>query len=62
MGFLMQGCTNPVHQVAMATKMFIVPPNIVCILSMKPPFCHPSGALNFEVAFRFDEVCSLLVS
>jgi len=25
---LMQGCTSPVHQVAMATRMFAVPPNI----------------------------------
>jgi hypothetical protein len=45
-----QDCTTPVK-----TKVFTVEPNICGPSVRELVSCHPSGALNFEVALRFLE-------
>jgi hypothetical protein len=52
---LYQDGTIPGRLVAVATKFFIVAPNI-CEPSVRELVsCHPSGALNFEMALRYLE-------
>lgn len=49
-----QLCTNPSKEVAQATTLSTVVPNILCVLSMQPSSCHTSGdsVLKFLVDVR----------